>query len=177
VRDLDYAARLAWVKSHVQRGIRYLSNEDVVTLAKIKYRLLMLADDAECAALDNETLPDQDVRRLFNELGKRDRAALNSLMTLCMKAATKSLRARQDQVFPVTETDVADAMGVLHEAILEEDLDRFDRITDKIIDNDELLSDEEQCWDLRTMGGAITKLNEPFRSKLARLIVGQEFEN
>jgi hypothetical protein len=169
----DKAALSAWMQSHYQSGIQYIANEDVIAQVDIVYRLLTLAHPADCAILASAILTHQDLHGPLYKLVETDRAAFNSSVAFIVRAITESLRSKHDQVFPVSEEDATAAMHELYKALLEEDRDQFDQITD----NDEVLNAEEHCWYVRTIYGVIRRLNEPFRSRLARVFLGQHPED
>lgn len=163
----------AWMQSHFQRGVRYVPDAVVVAQATVKGRLLATASSADCAALVNGTIGSEALYALFNEVGKQDRGALG-MWCDCMEAALlESLKPTHGAVFPVSQDDAATALGSLHEGLSGNDKTRFERISDDY----EKSSAEDQCWYARVIFQGIETLREPSRSKLARVALGQDIEN
>jgi hypothetical protein len=176
VRELaanrDKQGAKAWMQSHVQRGIRYVPDAVVVAQARVKGRLLATASPADCAALADGTISSDALYSLFNEVGKQDRAALETWCACVETELLESLKPTHGEAFPVSEADAAAALGLLQERLSEHDRTRFEQISDDY----ERSSAADHCWYARMIFQGIEKLPEPSRSKLARLGVGQDIE-
>ncbi len=88
----DKQGARAWMQSHLQRGIRYVPDAVVVAQATVKGRLLATASTADCAALADGTISSEALYSIFNELGKRDRAALETWCDCMETALLESLK-------------------------------------------------------------------------------------
>jgi hypothetical protein len=166
------AALSAWMRSHVQRGVRYVPDDIVVAQANVVSRLLATASPADCAALVDGAIARQALHALFNEVGKQDRAALTTWCACQERALIESLKSTHAQAFPVSEADAAAAFGLLHEGLSEKDSARFERL----VDDYERSSADDRCWYGRVIFQGIERLPEPSRSRLARMGLGQDID-
>jgi hypothetical protein len=159
-------------QSLFQAGIRYIPDEDVLVQASINMRLLNLAKPADCAGLADGTIPQENLKRLLDELGRADPALLHAWFTFLEKVLIESLATKHEKVFAVSEADDSDAWSAFYEALHQEVADRFMRISD----NYEASAAEDRCWLERTLFENLVVLDEPSLSKLARVALGQQVE-
>jgi hypothetical protein len=168
----DKAGALTWMGSHAQRGLRYAPDDVVMAQASVVARLLATASPADCTALADGAISERALDRLFNELGKRDDAALGTWCDCVERLLVESLKSKHGEAFPVSEADATAAFGVLHEGLSEKDRARFDRISDDY----ERSSAEDHCWFARVIFQGAERLREPSRSTLARVGLGQDID-
>jgi hypothetical protein len=165
-------ALLAWMRSHVQQGVRYVPDDVVVAQANVVGRLLATAPPADCTALADGAITERALHRLFNELGKQNRAALTTWCDCQERLLMESLKSTHAKAFPVSEADVTAAFGLLYEGLSEKDKARFERIADDY----EGSTAEDHCWFARAIFQGVERLREPSRSKLARVGLGQDID-
>jgi hypothetical protein len=135
-------------------------------------QLLNLAKPADCAGLADGTIPQKNLVRLLNELGRANPALLHAWFTFREKIFIESLSTKYEKVFAVLEADNSDAWSAFYEALHQEVADRFMRISD----NYEASAAENRCWLERTLFENLAVLDEPSLSKLARIALGQQVE-
>jgi hypothetical protein len=170
--DRDQAAAMAWMRSHMRRGIRYVPDDVVVAQASVVSRLLATAPPADCAALADGAIPQSALDRILNEVGKQDPALLRTWCAARERALMESLESTHAEAFPVSEADVIAAFGVLDEGLPEKDRARLGRIVDDYAGS----SAEDRCWYARVIFQGIERFGEPSRSKLARMGLGQDID-
>lgn len=84
----------------------------------------------------------------------------------------ESLKSKHAEAFPVFEADQTAAFTALYETLSDEGKAQYRRVTE----NYEGSSPEDHCWFARTIFQGVERLQEPSRSKLARIVLGQEIE-
>jgi hypothetical protein len=169
VQNRDEVALAAWIQSHYQMGIRYVPDDAVTAQAGIVQRLLTAAPPAACAALANGTATHATSRPLLNELGMADQDAFRAFFAFRKKALTESLASRHAAAFPLTDGDVLAGFVRVLEGLSTADQGRFHRVSAAY----DSASPEDQCWYARALFERIERLDEPYRSKVARMALGQ----
>jgi hypothetical protein len=171
-QNRDATALSAWMQSRFQSGLRYTSDDVALAMANVMRQLLAIASPAECEALAEGAIGGPALHRIFNELGKQNSATLATWHTCVEKAILESLKSQHTETFPVSEADAAAAFTALYNGLSEEAKAQYSRITE----NYEQSSAEDHCWFARTMFQGVERLQEPSRSKLARVGLGQDIE-
>jgi hypothetical protein len=168
----DLAALGAWMQTHVQDGLRYVPDDVAVAEANVVRQLVEIASPADCAAIADGTMTRQARDELLHELGKRDLTILTSYFSCQERKFVESLKPQHVEAFPISRADAAAAFAALYEKLSEEDVARFRRISA----NFEQSSAEDHCWWMRTLFQGAERLEEPSRSKIARIGLSQDIE-
>jgi hypothetical protein len=171
-RNGDQAAVTAWLQSRTETGLRYLPDDVVLAQAAVLRRFLAIALPAACVELAEGAMGQPALDRIFNEVGKQDPAMLETWCDGRERALVESLKSQHAEAFPISATDVIAAFGVLIEDLSERDQTRFAHI----VDNIEASSAENRCWFVQVLHQGIERLQEPSRSTLARVALGQDVE-
>lgn len=77
-RNSDANRALEWMSSHLESGISYVDDKDVVQQAAIALKLLELAPPEDCAAIAAGTITQDNLKKVLNELGALDQGVLHA---------------------------------------------------------------------------------------------------
>jgi hypothetical protein len=171
VKNRDHAAVGAWMQAHRQNPRQYVPDDVVLAQANVMRQILAIAPPASCAAIADGTMTQPAMNELLRELSKQDSAALTTWFECQDRVLLESLKSQH--TFPVSKADKRVANVALYNGLSEQDKARYRRVTD----NPEQSSAEDKCWLEQTIFQGIEKLQEPSRSKLARVGLGQDVEN
>jgi hypothetical protein len=171
VKNRDKAALGAWMQTHRQNPLRYIPDDVVFAQANVMRRILAIAAPASCAAIADRTITQPAMNELLRDLGKQDPTALTTWFRYKERVLLESLKSQH--TFPVSEADKRVAFTALYNGLSEQDKARYKRITG----DPEQSSAEDNCWFQRTILQEFERLQEPSRSKLARVGLGQDAEN
>lgn len=119
-----------------------------------------------------EPSPQPALDRLLNQLAKQDRTTLATWCSCQERALLESLESRHTRAFQVSESDAAAAFADLYTAFSQKDHAQFYRIATDY----EQASAEDHCWFRRAILEGAEKVQQPPRSRLARIGQGQEIE-
>ena len=172
VQGLDAAGLSAWMQSRFAIGLRYTPDEAVVSQAKTVSTVLAAAPVADCAAVANGTAGRPVLHSLLNQLGMTDPAALQAWVTFQRSVVLESLAGNHVAGFPLSEAEAAISFISLSARLSSADSERFQDIGQRF----ERATADHQCWFTRTLFAGVDLLEEPLRSKLARVALGQETE-
>jgi hypothetical protein len=168
----DVAATGAWLQTHFQKGLRYVPDDVILAQANVMRRLLAIAPPANCAAIAEGATTQASMHDLLRKLGRQDGTTVTTWFSCLERTQLESLKSQHTETFPISLADVAAASALLKEGLSEEDRVRYDRITADY----QKASAEDLCWCVRTIYQGVERLQEPYRSKLARVAMGQEIE-
>jgi len=171
-KDRDLAAQGGWAQTHIRDGLRYVPDDVALAEANVVRQLVEIASPADCAALADGTLTGPAKQGLLRELGKRDLTILTRYFSYQERKLVESLKPQHSDTFSISEADAAAAWALLKEGLSEKDRLAYDRITSDY----EKASAEDHCWRVQTIFQGVERLQEPSRSKLARVAMGQEIE-
>src|SRR5262245_13294205 len=113
------------MQPHLQAGLRYVPDQDVVAQAAIRFQLLKLAPPMDCTALAAGTMMQELLPRLLNVLDTSDPTALHAYFTFWEKVLTASLSSTHDKVFSVSESDESAVWDAFKRVQPPEVTDRF----------------------------------------------------
>jgi hypothetical protein len=172
VDNRDKAALGAWMQTHIQNSLLYIPDDVVLAKANVVRRLLAIASPANCAALAEGAITQPTLNELLSKLFEQDPTARTTWLSCHERLLLESLKSQHTETFPVSEADKTAAFALLHEGLSEKDRATYDRITADY----EKASAEDHCWLTRAIFQGIERLQEPSRSKLARVALGQDLQ-
>ncbi len=153
---------LSWQLS--RRGLRRLSNEQLLLRATLRSKALAAASIATCAAIVRDTPTETQMHDAFGKLDGTDITAFFSLVAEAIHAELQ----QQSPPTVVSEADFPAAFGALLSAVPQ---DRAERLAALLSRGPTQTSEEDVCWAERTFLAGLLSLQEPYRAMLARAVV------